>query len=153
MSAYSRDFDKTKYISFEINDGELFENTKKLGKKLKQYQKKFQTETAYNKKHVKAKPKSFNVNTNTNFLNDKITKECSQFVYLSVTLINSVFKTGYNCYPQVFQKNVKELIKKKRCLSIILMTQKFLLILIENILMRKIKNICYSFFSIYANGK
>ena len=35
MSAYSRDFDETKYISFEINDGELFENTKKLGKKLK----------------------------------------------------------------------------------------------------------------------
>ena len=24
-----------KYISFEINDGELFENTKKLGKKVK----------------------------------------------------------------------------------------------------------------------
>ena len=35
MSAYSRDFDETKYISFEINDGELYENTKKLGKKLK----------------------------------------------------------------------------------------------------------------------
>ena len=35
MSAYSKDFDETKYISFEINDGELFENTKKLGKKLK----------------------------------------------------------------------------------------------------------------------
>ena len=114
MSAYSRDFDETKYISFEINDGELFENTKKLGKKLKQYQKKFQTETAYNKKHVKAKPKSFNVNTNTNFLNDKITKEGSQFVYLLVTLINSVFKTGYNCYPQVFLEEFKGVDKEKK---------------------------------------
>ena len=114
MSAYSRDFDETKYISFEINDGELFENTKKLGKKLKQYQKKFQTETAYNKKYLKAKPKSFNVNTNTNFLNDKITKECSQFVYLSVTLINSVFKTGYNCYPQVFLEECKGVDKEKK---------------------------------------
>ena len=35
MSAYSRDFDETKYISFEINNWELYENTKKLGKKLK----------------------------------------------------------------------------------------------------------------------
>ena len=35
MGAYCRDFDETKYMSFEINDGELFENTKKLGKKVK----------------------------------------------------------------------------------------------------------------------
>ena len=117
MSAYSKEFDETKYISFKINDGELFENTKKLGKKLKQYQKKFQTETAYNKKHVKAKPKSFNVNTNTNFLNDKITKEGSQFVYLSVTLINSVFKTGHNCYPQVFLEECKGVDKEKKMLK------------------------------------
>ena len=85
-----------------------------MGKKLKQYQKKFQTETAYNKKHLKAKPKSFNVNTNTNFLNDKITKEGSQYVYLSVTLINSVFKTGYNCYPQVFLEECKGVDQEKK---------------------------------------
>ena len=35
MSAYSRNFDETNYISFDVKDGKLFENTKKLGQKLK----------------------------------------------------------------------------------------------------------------------
>ena len=33
---------------------------------------------------------------------------------LSVILIDSVFRTGKNSYPQCFQKNVNMLLKKKR---------------------------------------
>ena len=33
MSAYSRDFDETKYISFLINDGELLEKYNEIWKK------------------------------------------------------------------------------------------------------------------------
>ena len=36
------------------------------------------------------------------FYNNKIPKDGSQFICLSVILIDSVFKTGKNYYPQVF---------------------------------------------------
>ena len=39
---------------------------------------------------------------NTNFHNNKIPKEGSQFICLSVILINFVFRTGKIYYPQVF---------------------------------------------------
>ena len=35
----------------------------------------------------------------TNFHNNKIPNEGSQFIYLSVILIDSVFRTGKNYYP------------------------------------------------------
>ena len=35
----------------------------------------------------------------TNFRNNKIPNEGSQFIYLSVILIDSVFRTGKNYYP------------------------------------------------------
>ena len=48
-------------------------------------------------------------------------------------------RTGKNCYPQVFLENVNMLLKKKRFLNILLTIQKFLLILIEKILMSILK--------------
>ena len=38
----------------------------------------------------------------TNFHNNKIPKEGSQLICLSVILIDSVFRTGKNYYRQVF---------------------------------------------------
>ena len=52
---------------------------------------------AYNKKYLKAKIKLYDRKTNTNFCNHKIPKEGSQFICLSVILINSVFRAGKNC--------------------------------------------------------
>ena len=48
--------------------------------------------------------KSCNGKINTNFKINKIPKEGSQCICLSVTLIDSVFKTGNDCYPHVFLK-------------------------------------------------
>ena len=39
---------------------------------------------------------------NTNLHNNKIPKEGSQYICLSVILIDAVFRTGKNYYPQVF---------------------------------------------------
>ena len=39
---------------------------------------------------------------NTNFHNNKIPKKGSQFICLSVILINFVFRTSKTYYPQVF---------------------------------------------------
>ena len=98
---------------------------------------KFDSEPVYNEKYLKIK--SYNGKIDTNFHYNKIPKESSKFICLSVILIDSVFRTGKIIILKCFQRNVNMLLKKKRCQSILLMIQKFLLmILIEKTLMKKI---------------
>ena len=79
MSAYRREFDKTKYMSFLIKDEELFEKYSKTWEKVKNSLKKdFDSEPVYNKKYLKAKIKSYEGKLNTVFYNNKITNEGSQ---------------------------------------------------------------------------
>ena len=104
--------------------------------------KEFVSEPVYNEKYLKTKVKSYNENTNTNFHDNKIPKEGSEFICLSVILIDSVFKTGKNYYAQVFLEEYNCVVKK-RFLSTLLMIWEFLLIptkktLINTILMKKI---------------
>ena len=44
--------------------------------------------------------------------NNKIPKEDSKFICLSVVLINSVFRTGKSYYHQVFLEECKYIVKK-----------------------------------------
>ena len=97
----------------------------------------FYSEPVYNKKVLKAKIKPYNGKINTTFCNTKKQKESSKSICLSVILVDSVFRTGKNYYPQVFLEECKYVVKKKRCLSILLTTYKFLMILIEKVLMKK----------------
>ena len=82
----------------------------------------------------------------TTFPGDKVPKEGSQCICLSVVLIDSVFRTGKDYCPQVFLEECKYIVKKKkRFLNILLTTYKFLLMkksLIKKILVKKnlIKN-------------
>ena len=46
--------------------------------------------------------KPYNGKININFRNNKLIKEGSQYICLSVILLDSVFRTGKNYYPQVF---------------------------------------------------
>ena len=79
MSAYRREFDETKYMSFLMNDEELFEKYNKTWEKVKNSLKKdFDSEPVYNKKYLKAKIKSYKGKLNTVFYNNKITNEVSQ---------------------------------------------------------------------------
>ena len=108
----------------------------------KQHQKNFDNEPKYNEKHLKTKIKTYKGKINANFNNNKISKEDSQCVCLSVILIDSVFRRiGKSFYLQVFLKQCKYVHKGKKMPEY---TSKFLLmILIEKILMKKvlIKNI------------
>ena len=80
-----------------------WKNKMKFGKKLKAVSKEnFIVEPVYNDKYLKAEIKSYNGKINTNFLDNKITKEGSNFICLSVILIDSVFITGKNHYPKCF---------------------------------------------------
>ena len=79
MSAYRREFDETKYMSFLIKDEELFEKYNKTWEKVKNSLKKdFDSEPVYNKKYLKAKIKSYKGKINTVFYNNKIKNEGSQ---------------------------------------------------------------------------
>ena len=51
---------------------------------------------------------------NTNFCNNKIPKEDSQCICLSVILIDSVFRTGINHYHQEFLEEYKYVVKEKK---------------------------------------
>ena len=115
MSAYRKDFDETKYVSSLIKDDELLEKYNKIQKKVKIIiEKEFDSEPVYNEKYLKAKTNSYNRKINTNFDNNKIPKEGSQFICLSVTLIDSVFRTGKSCYPKVFLEKCKNIVKEKK---------------------------------------
>ena len=111
---------KLSNVSFLIKDGKLLEKYKEiLGKFEKSLKKEFATEPMYNKKYLKAKIKSYNGKINTNFHDNKIQKEDSQFLSLSVILIDSVFRAGKNYHLQVFLEG-NMLLKKRRFLSILL---------------------------------
>ena len=56
--------------------------------------------------------KSYNGNVIPNFHNNKISKEGSQSICLSVILIDSVFRTAKNYYLQVFLEECELVIKK-----------------------------------------
>ena len=56
--------------------------------------------------------KSYNGKVIPNFQNNKISKEGSQSICLSVILIDSVFRTAKNYYLQVFLEECELVIKK-----------------------------------------
>ena len=94
-----------------IKDDELLEKYHEIWKKVKNaIDKEFDSDPAYNEKYLKAKIK---YQTNTNFHNNKIPKEGSQCICLSVILIDSAFRTG-NYYPQVFLEECKYVVKEKK---------------------------------------
>ena len=95
MSACRTDFAETKYMSFLIKNDELSEKYNVvLGKVKDSIKKEFDSEPVHNEKYLKGKIKSYNGKINTNFDNDKLHKEGSQYICLSKILINSVFRTG-----------------------------------------------------------
>ena len=107
MNAYRRDFDETKHMSSLIKDDELLEKYNEIWEKVKNsFKKEFDSEPAHNEKYLKDKIKPYNGKLNTNFHNNKIPKEGSQLICLSVILVDSVFRTGKNYYPQVFFKRM-----------------------------------------------
>ena len=68
----------------------------------------------YNKIYIKAKVKSYNGNINTSFYNNKIRKADSQYICLSIILLDSVFRTGKSYYLQVFLEKCKNAVKGKK---------------------------------------
>ena len=93
MSGYRNYFNETKYISFFIkNDGLLEKYTEIWDNVSNSIKKGFGSQLVYNEKHLQTKIKSYERNITTYFLDDRIPKEGSYCICLSVILIDSVFK-------------------------------------------------------------
>ena len=94
MSSYRKDFYETKFMFFLIKDDELLEKYNEIWEKNKESLKKdFDSEPVCNGK------------INTNFHINKIAKQHSQYICLSV------FRTGKNYYSQVFLEECKYAVK------------------------------------------
>ena len=77
-----------------------------MGKTIK---KEFDSELAYNEKHLKSELKSDHGKANTNFYNNK---ERRFSIYLFIS--NSAFRTGQNYYPQLLSEECKYVVKEKQ---------------------------------------
>ena len=84
-----------------------------MGKGQQEHQKESDSETVYDETYLKAKIKSYKGKTNTNFHNNKIPKESSQFISLPIILIDSVLRTGNNYYPQVVLEECEYIVQEK----------------------------------------
>ena len=97
-----------------IKDDKLLEKYNAIWGKVKNIIKKeFDSESVYNEIYLKAKTKFYNGKINTNFNNNKIPKKDSQFICLSVILLDYVFTTGKSYYPPVFLEECKYVVKEK----------------------------------------
>ena len=67
----------------------------------------FDSEPVHNEKYLKTKIKSYEEKISTNFRKDKISKEGTQCICLSVILIDSVLGTDKNYHPQVLLEECK----------------------------------------------
>ena len=76
--------------------------------------KKINCKSVYNEKYLKPKIKSDNARTNTSFYNNKIPKEGSQIISLSIILIDSVYRKGKNFNPEAFLKECRYVAKEKK---------------------------------------
>ena len=108
MSAYRRVFDENKYISFLIKNDELlvkYEFWDKVPNTIKK---------GNDSEHLRTKMKSYVGKISTNFHGDRIPKEGSQCICLSVIWIGSVIKTGKNYFLQVCLEQCKHVLKEKK---------------------------------------
>ena len=85
MSAYIRNTDENKYMCFLIKENKLLKKYNLIWYKVRNTIKKgFDSKPVNDKKYLKANINSYAGKINTNFCNDKIPKEDSHCICLSV---------------------------------------------------------------------
>ena len=97
-----------------IKDDKLLEKYKDIWKKVTVIKKESDSNPVYIENYMKAKIKLYNGKMNTNSHNNKLLKEGSQFIFLSVTSVDSIFRTSKNYYPQMFLEECKYVIKERK---------------------------------------
>ena len=77
----------------------------------------FDSEPVYNEKYLTTKIKPYEVKINTKFHGNKIPKAGSQCIYLSIIMIDSVFRTVKHYHPQMYLEEWKYIFKEKTMLK------------------------------------
>ena len=100
---------------FLIKNNKLLEKYSRIRDKVsKSIKKRFDSEPVYNEKYVKTKTKSCEGKINTNSHDDKVPKEGSKYICLSVMLIDFLLRTGKNYYLQKLLEEFKYIAKEKK---------------------------------------
>ena len=68
----------------------------------------------YNEKYLKSKVKFYNGKSNPFSRANKIPRECSQYMWLSVIIIDCNFTDGYNYNPEVVLEECKYKVKENQ---------------------------------------
>ena len=98
-----------------IIDDKLLKKYNKISEKVKiTIGKEFESDPVYNEKYLKAEIKSYTEKIKRNFHNNKISKEGSQCIFLSLILIDSVFRASNTYDPQIFLEVFKHVDKEKK---------------------------------------
>ena len=79
-----------------------------------QYKKGIDSEPVNIDKYLKTKITYYEGKVNKNFHDDKVLKEGSQYIFLLVILIDSIFRTSKNYYPQVLLEEYKYVCQRKK---------------------------------------
>ena len=74
----------------------------------------FDNNPVYNEIYIKTIIISYNRKINTTFHNNKKPKEGSEYICLSLILLDSVYKKDKSYYPEVFLEECKYVIKGKK---------------------------------------
>ena len=77
----------------------------------------FISDPVYNDEYSKTKIKFYEAKININFLYNKVPKDSSQYICISVFLIETVFTAGKNYQPQLFLEESKYFVKLKKMLK------------------------------------
>ena len=75
------------------------------------------SDPVYNDEYSKTKIKFYEAKININFHYNKVPKEDSQYICISVFLIETVFTAGKNYQPQLFLEESKYFVKLKKMLK------------------------------------
>ena len=76
--------------------------------------KRFDSRSVWDNKYIKTKIKIYNNKMDKNFHRNKIPEDNEYCDYLSVTLLNSVIIVDKMYYPQIFLKECRYAVKRKR---------------------------------------
>ena len=104
-----------KNMSFNIEDKSVYLKYTEIWNKIKKsLRTRFHSQPIYDDKYIKTKVKRFSDVTNTLFSGNEIPKERNNYIYIAAICIDSVLKVDKKNYTQVFLKQCKYKIKRRK---------------------------------------
>ena len=121
MSGYIKYFDNGgKNMSFKIEDERVYVKYNEIWNKIKNsLNSKFYSQPIYDNKYIKTKVKTFSSMINTLFLGNEIPIEKNRYICIAAICIDSVLRVDKKNYPQVYLKQCKYKIKKRKSVNFI----------------------------------